>query len=1191
MCIFKLEAMPLWAKYLLTVILGFVFSMSGAQENKEFSVLITGNANGTQMNENVLDQWRKILQNRENQAILFAGNAVHPENGKIAENWMPEAKIPILIAPGKSEWAGGRRSGKQFLKELNNRLERDYANPILFPNKACPGPREVLLDENTVVILLDTWWWVHQHDRRFKKCGIESRNDVVVEIEDAIRRHYNKRHVIVVGYHNLKSFGNSAGFFSHKQWLLQFPYSLFRKLAGVRSDPHHPDFRYFRNALLSVLSEYPDVIYVSGGEQNMQYFSFQGNHFVISGAWEGQEFVRPEEEAFTAVVQGFSQLTFTSNGRCALSFYSPYGSIFHKVLYEKEFEKYEISMHDSLIFPDSIQAFASQNYGIPQATANWLGENYRAVWEWPVKHVVFNIDKEKGGLKIIRRGGGQQTYALRLADKDGREYVLRSIDKFVKGALPEMLQETFAMDLVQDQISASNPYAAPVVASLSEYAGILHTNPKIVYIPDDPRFGIYRYDVAEQLFLFEERPDGDRSDVHSFGHSKHIISTSKVIEKTTANWKHKVDVKAVLRARLFDILINDWDRHEDQWRWAGFEYEGTLVYKPIPRDRDQAFFVNEGILPWIASRKWLLPKIQGFDEFTENVDGLSYNARWFDRYFLTSVDWNDWLAEIDSLRLLLTPQKINRAMQAFPKEVLGDCGDKTARILNARRENLETMARQLYLSLAEEVVIPGTMLSDHFVISALSDTSLQVSVFSSSCRNDQECLVYKRTFLTSETRRIHLYGLEGDDHFELRGNHLLKLNLSIVGGPGKDTIYAEENLNPRWISIYDANDTRIMQDLSVKLKSSYREDALSYDREYFKYDVTYPSVSTGYNPDDGIFIGGGAIIHKYQRYRQEKYEFIGKYAPESGVFDLRLNMQRRFPLRSTEVKFSTNYQSPGYAGNFFGWGNETQWEVSRSQKEFYRFRSQQLHTTLSIVKSLSDLHTIESSVLFGYREVERTAGQFISLDDNGLNQNDFGAHPNAGLSVRYTLHSVPEDNEKAENRFAGSAVFPGRGHKLMTSIGYFNQLDASSQAYLRMKVDWVSFLRFSQRPRIVYVLRAGGEKLNGDYPFYEAARLGGRDKLLGFRESRFHGNASTYINTEMRVRMKQFRAYLFNGTAGLTLFYDMGRVWYKYEDSKKWHRGYGAGIWYSPFDLAVMNVLYAVSRDDRMLNLSLNYRF
>src|SRR5690606_27423012 len=84
---------------------------------------------------------------------------------------------------------------------------------------------------------------------------------------------------------------------------------------------------------------------------------------------------------------------------------------------------------------------------------------------------------------------------------------------------------------------------------------------------------------------------------------------------------------------------------------------------------------------------------------------------------------------------------------------------------------------------------------------------------------------------------------------------------------------------------------------------------------------------------------------------------------------------------------------------------------------------------------------------------------------------------------------------------------------------------------------------------------------------------------------------SLYLNAEMRVRMKQFQTYLLNGTAGVLLFNDTGRVWLDGENSKKWHNGTGLGLWFSPFDMAVVSVSYAVSADDQLFNFSVNYQF
>lgn len=1180
-------------KYWLFVFFLYPGNLVFAQKEAAFTIFSTGNVYGEKSEAALLNQWRNRIGMQKNFAVLLAGNAVDAQTGQFPGELLLNENHPLLIAPGKTEWAGGSRNGKDFIKQLTDGLPEKYDNPFFFPDEACPGPKEVVLNDHLVVILIDTWWWVHKYDRRFYKCDIENRGDVLIQIEDVIRRHYAGKHVVVAGHHSLKSYGNTCGYFSAEQWLLQLPYTFFRKLPGTRIDSQHPDFKDFRNGLLSVLKKYPDVVYVSASEQNMQYFQHDNNHFIISGSWHSGEYVRKDLPEFGSEEKGFAQLVFLPKGSCELTFFNANKAIFKKILYEKEFisEKTETMVVAQL--PDSMRAIASERYKISKSGYKWMGENYRDVWATPVKAPVFDIGTKKGGLKILKRGGGQQTFSLRLEDKDGRQYVLRSVDKYVEGAVPEELHKTFAVDLVQDQISASNPYAAPVVAALARYAGVFHTNPEVVYVPDDPRFGIYRRDVAEKLFLFEERPDDDRRDVASFGRSENIISTAKVIEKTTTSSNHFVDEDAVLRARLFDIVINDWDRHEDQWRWAGFESNGQTVYKPIPRDRDQAFFVNEGILPWMAARKWLLPKIQGFTEYTENMEGQSFNARYFDRSFLIQCGWEDWLRQIDSLRVLLSSEKIDSAMQTFPKEVYPLCGPETARILKARLENLEPMARNLYLSLAKEVSIAGTEESNYFEIRALSDTVLQITGYDLKMNGQKGRMFYHRTFYASETGKIHLYGLGGDNVFEMRGNQPLKINLNIIGGKNKDKIISGEELWRKNISIYDDRKTEISPELSGRLKTRYDLDALNYDREHFEYDVVYPGIFSGYNPDDGIFVGGGPVFTKYSRYRQQRYEILGNYAVATNAFNLRFVAQQSFPLRRVDINFSIRYNSPEYAGNYFGMGNETDWEVPRSKKEYHRLRMNRFYTELDFVKWLDGdrIQKAGPGLFYSYANAEQTIGRFIAMTENGLTADDLAAHAYSGIYFKYEMNTLAGMEKKTEEEFAGSNTFPTRGMLMTTRGGYYAGLNQETDNFLKFSGDWVTYLSFSQRPRVVYALRVGGEKLFGDYAFHEAATLGRTENLRGYRETRFYGDASLYLNAEVRIRMKQFQTYLLNGTAGVLLFNDIGRVWLDGENSRKWHNGTGLGLWFSPFDMAVMSVSYTASVDDRLFNFTMNYQF
>ena len=88
-----------------------------------------------------------------------------------------------------------------------------------------------------------------------------------------------------------------------------------------------------------------------------------------------------------------------------------------------------------------------------------FGENYRKEWAMPVKMRIVYLSKEKGGMKITEKGGGNQTKSLRLADPNGKEWVIRSIQKYPERGLPPNLRKSIAKDILQDQVVTSHPFA------------------------------------------------------------------------------------------------------------------------------------------------------------------------------------------------------------------------------------------------------------------------------------------------------------------------------------------------------------------------------------------------------------------------------------------------------------------------------------------------------------------------------------------------------------------------------------------------------------------------------------------------------------------------------------------------------------------------------------------------------------
>src|SRR5262249_31805961 len=93
-----------------------------------------------------------------------------------------------------------------------------------------------------------------------------------------------------------------------------------------------------------------------------------------------------------------------------------------------------------------------------------LGEHWRSLWTDTISVPVLQCDRFAGGLTPVKRGGGMQTKSLRFRGNDGREYKFRSVDKDPAQSLPPDLKESIAADVLQDQISSSNPFAPMIVS-------------------------------------------------------------------------------------------------------------------------------------------------------------------------------------------------------------------------------------------------------------------------------------------------------------------------------------------------------------------------------------------------------------------------------------------------------------------------------------------------------------------------------------------------------------------------------------------------------------------------------------------------------------------------------------------------------------------------------------------------------
>src|ERR671937_168219 len=298
----------------------------------------------------------------------------------------------------------------------------------------------------------------------------------------------------------------------------------------------------------------------------------------------------------------------------------------------------------------------------PRYQAGWLtrfflGSQWRDLWTTPIEAPVLDLDSFDGGLRPERRGGGQQTSNLRLESGNGNTWSFRSVDKDPTRMLDPETRESALADIVQDLTSTIHPGAALVVAPLLEAVGVLHSTPQLAVMPDDARLGQFRPTFAGMLGLLEQRIERD---VPGGGKVRDTLDLFVLLDERDSE---EVDARDYLRARLIDILVGDWDRHLDQWRWVRFEGE-RRVWRPVPRDRDQAFSRFSGVIPSVV--EYYTKQITSFHASYPAIDKLTFSGRFIDRRFLVWLDGPSWETVTAEVVASLSDSVISDAVHRLP---------------------------------------------------------------------------------------------------------------------------------------------------------------------------------------------------------------------------------------------------------------------------------------------------------------------------------------------------------------------------------------------------------------------------------------------------------------------------------------------------------------------------------------------
>ena len=692
------------------------------------------------------------------------------------------------------------------------------------------------------------------------------------------------------------------------------------------------------------------------------------------------------------------------------------------------------------------------------------GDQYRKEWTTPVRVPIVDLASIYGGLKPIEQGGGRQTLTLRLEDSKGKQYVLRSIDKKYSKSLPKIVAGSFVEDIANDEVSTAHPFAAVTIPPMIEAAGIYHTNPLIVYVPSSPVLGKYNADFANTLCLLEERPDDNQEDAANFGFSEDVKGTEKMFKKFYAESDHRVDQRAFVKARLFDMFLGDWGRHDDQWRWATFDSAGNTIYKPIPRDRDQAYTKFNGFIVKKVLGNEELEHVRSFSSKIKNIKKYNFPARYIDRQLTNEVTNAEWIAIAEELKTKLTDAVIDSAVRKMPPEMFRISGPSIIAKLKQRRDDLTDYAARYYRFLNKEVEVVGTSKAEQFTLTPVGDHLEKLELF--DLKKDGELKktpFYSRIFDDRETNELRLYGLAGEDIFRLDSG-VSNIRIRVIGSIDHDSIVNESSHR---IKVYDNPGDAISGKVNDHLSSDTSINSYNYNA--FKYNSGHVVKMPFYSNTRGIHILGG-YTYTRQQWRKQPFGWKQTLQANYSITNRSLGADYNAFFNEAIGKWSiviNGAYDQRLKNYYFGQGNETPYT---KDLQHYEYGNEEGTASLGLNRVFGTYNSFTLSGLFQYVRVREETGKLLSstLPNNPA---VFDSKRFGGVRAAYSYYHV------------NNLVVPTKGFGISADVTYLSNLSNTDRHIVDYNINGGFYLPFSKQFSLA--VRTGAGTVTGDPEFYQ----------------------------------------------------------------------------------------------------------
>ena len=1191
----------------LPIIFGMLLfsNLNFAQPTLTHKVYLIGNISELQPSSKYFQQLIQNLNQEEQPTSLLVmgdmsiksrGNNEPNFNSEILKgfNQLKNKNVKIHFISGDKDWDNSGKKGWDHVKQLESYLKDNVkANHSFSPDDGCPGPHEIEIDESLVIITINSQWFMHPNERpelTDSSCDILFENEFWEELEDLIDDHEDKN-VIIAAHHPVFSNGHYSG--KTYNWKNFIPfyggiYESYRKQDGTPRDMRNKKYQNYIQKIQRIVGEQHGVVFVAGHEFNTEILKLEDNFFINSGAsWKARKVLKSKNGLFGTSELSYSVLHYFEDGGVELKVFNENEKVLfdgnllcpnciehtshiceainHRYMPCQEMKEYSIDDTFVKSLKDkTTSVITGAQYQAGKFKTKMMGQHYRKEWTTPVTLPYLDIGSIEGGMIPYAKGGGKQTDALKFVLSDGRQYGFRSVNKNTARDESFILNNTVVTDFSQDLISNQLPYGDVVTSILLDHTDILHMRPRAFVMPDDSRLGPFQKEFAGVIGTLEERPKSKKKGRPGFRGADKITSSNLMYRYLFKNNKHKIDPQSAARAMMFDLWVGDWDRHGDNWKWAGYKEDGHYLFKPVPKDRDHVFAIYEG---WIAGTyEKLLPHAAEFTEEINSIYSFMFQGRHFTNFLNSKMTKAHWQEAADYLQATFNEQIIDEAFDMMPGEIRSFSKERLKKILLARLGELDKAVPMIEERFSKTGLMVGSNKKEEFDIERLSNGNVHIRMYDPKSKKHDRIFLFEKIFDKSITKEIHLYGLGAEDEFYLRGDVKESIPIRIIGGHGPDIIEDRSKvINGKKMSlIYDTHgEDKIKSSEETFIKKPFYEP--NFNVYNFEDSALLPLVAPVFTSDEDWGVTG-QLEKTWRGFNKpgykDKFILVFKYIPvlnsikfkpkyilNDFIKDQNLRLRGRFAIN--DLSFD----------DIFGIGNTTIFDEELYEDNFYKIKNNNFAFSVGLEKQFFNKSKFRYIVGVEHHDIDvRDENSFFNENKN-IKEFAFGKNSMLFLRTIFDIDLLDNTNK------------PMAGSRIELENTIYRGVEGDFDTYGKFDGSYIRYASANLGRPTTFALKMGGSISYGDAPFYHMTNLGISRNLRAYRSNQFIGTSGVYMNTQLRYDLGIIAKNFIPIGIGLHGFYDSGRVFEKEDFTfDAWHDSYGGG-----FYLSLLNGQYNIS--------------